>query len=156
MYDTPSHDRGYSTRDYHHSSRDEYSRHPSSRDDRYGDTPPAPPPPARDHRRALTQAPRDRRDDPPPRREYDDHRMQSSPPPPPVSVPRHDRTRHHGSERDYPSSVAPPDRESYDRYDRRPPHSEDRSAPYPAHGGRPRTPPGPPPSWRDDHDKAPR
>lgn len=80
--------------------------------------------------------------------------MQSPPPPQPAS--RFDRTRHHGSEREYPSSGVAPERDSYDRYDRRPAHSEDKSAPYPAHGGRARTPPGPPPTWRDDHDKPPR
>ncbi|KAF8446363.1 hypothetical protein L210DRAFT_3758434 [Boletus edulis BED1] len=160
VYDQPSHDRGHSARDYHHHSsrdghsyRDEYSRHSNSRDDRFYDTPAAPPP-ARDHRRAPTPPPRDRRDDPPPRREHDEYPMRSPPPPQPAS--RHERTRH-GSEREYSSNGAP-DRDSYDRYERRPAaHSDDRSAPYPAHGGRPRTPPGPPPSWRDDsYDKAPR
>ncbi|KAF8557390.1 hypothetical protein OG21DRAFT_1494772 [Imleria badia] len=160
MYEPSSHDRGHAPREYHHHSsrdghsyRDDFPRHRGSRDDRHYDTPSAPPA-AREHRRALTPPPRERREDPAPRREYEDYRMQSPPPPQPAS--RYERTRHPGSDRDYPASGVPPERDSYDRYDRRPAHSEDKSVPYPAHGGRPRTPPGPPPSWRDDHDKAPR
>lgn len=154
MYDPPAHDRGYSTRDYSHDQprdtnpyRDEYSGHSNSRDSRLYDTPLAPPPPARDQ-----GPPRDRRDNPP-RREYDDYRVRSSPPPPPVS---RDRTGYYGSERDYSSGGAQPHRDPYPRHDRRRPITEDRSVPYPAHSGRARTPPGPPPSGRDDLDKVPR
>ncbi|KAI6153217.1 hypothetical protein BKA82DRAFT_23949 [Pisolithus tinctorius] len=78
---------------------------------------------------------------PPPRssHEYDDCRTRG----PPSS--RYDRS---GYDRDSYSSMNPPAPRDYDRYDRR--LANDR---YEPPGGRPRTPPGPPPSRRDHYDR---
>ncbi|KAG9314719.1 hypothetical protein JVU11DRAFT_5528 [Chiua virens] len=153
-HDQQSRDRGH-TRDYNregYSNRDDYSKHPSSREGRHYDTSSGPAPPTREHRRAVTPPPRDRREarDYSSRRDSDDYRMRSPPPAQPVS--RHDRANNRAAHRD-PLSEAPPHRETYDH--RRHPHSDDRSMPHAAQSGRPRTPPGPPPG-RDDHDKGTR
>lgn len=126
--------------------RDEPGRY--ARDSRHVEYTPAP---ARDYRRPLTP-PGDHRDHamPPPRssRDNDDYRMRAPPPPPPPPS-RYDRSER---DRDTYSSryPPPPPRDHSDRYDRRS-TTEDRYVPsQPPYSGRPRTPPGPPPSRRDD------
>ncbi|KAL4069306.1 hypothetical protein J3A83DRAFT_4189146 [Scleroderma citrinum] len=141
------HPRDYPLSKDHPAYRDDPGRHPS-RDSRYYDYTAAP---TRDYRRPLTP-PRDNRDYPvpPPRSSRDDDYKMRGPPPPPPPPSRYDR-----SDKDtYPSRYPPPpSRDYYDRYDRRP-ATEDRYVPsQPPYGGRPRTPPGPPPSRRDDFDR---
>lgn len=132
------HPRDYPTARDYPVYRDDPSRY-VPRESRYYDTPP---PPSRDYRRPASP-PRDHRDYPmpPPRssREYDDCRTRG----PPSS--RYDRS---GYDRDSYSSMNPPAPRDYDRYDRR--LVDDR---YEPPGGRPRTPPGPPPSRRDHYDR---
>ncbi|KAF9229744.1 hypothetical protein BS17DRAFT_37304 [Gyrodon lividus] len=137
--------------------RDEPARYPPPRDVRPYDYPPLPPPPGRDYKRPVSP-PRDSRDFPPmgfplPRRDYDEYRIRGLPPPPPGPPSRYDRPGLYGPDKNYPTKgympPSPPPRDFYDRYDRRPPPVDDRYPQYPPHGGRPRTPPGPPPFRRD-------
>ncbi|KAI6032099.1 hypothetical protein BKA83DRAFT_4209980 [Pisolithus microcarpus] len=137
------HPRDYATSRDYSAHRDDTGRY-ASRESRYYDSSP---PPSRDYRR-LPSPPKDQRDYPmpPPRssRDYDEYRTRG----PPSS--RYDRS---GYERDSFSSRNPPaPPRDYDRYDRRP--VDDRYEPPVS--GRPRTPPGPPPSRRDYYDRPPR
>ncbi|KAH7883972.1 hypothetical protein F5I97DRAFT_1938607 [Phlebopus sp. FC_14] len=158
-YDPPLIDRMHPPRDYlppprdviNH--RDDPGRYPAGGGRYYDD--PSLPPPGRDYRRPLTP-PRDYRDhtmDPPARssRDYDDYRTRGPP-----SIPsRYDRPTdrdYSGSSRGYPPLIP---RDSYDRHDRRP-SVDDRYPAHASHGGRPRTPPGPPPLRRDHYDRPPR
>ncbi|KIK97878.1 hypothetical protein PAXRUDRAFT_748534 [Paxillus rubicundulus Ve08.2h10] len=137
--------------------RDEITRYPTSGDARYYDYLSLPPS-GRDYRLPMTP-PRDSRGFPPmgfpfPRRDYDDYRMRGPSPhlPFPPAPSRYGRPGAYGPERDYPPkgympSSPPPSRDFYERYDRRPP-MDDRPPPHLPNGGRPRTPPGPPPEGR--------
>ncbi|KAG6332808.1 hypothetical protein ID866_6280 [Astraeus odoratus] len=130
--------------------RDDSGRYPP-RESRYDDYPPPPP---RQYRRPLTP-PRDNRDDPmpPPRssRDHDEYKTRGAPPAPPSSS-RYDR---HGpsNDRDSYTSKYPSSRDHHDRHDRRAPSDDRYPTTYPPYGGRPRTPPGPPPSRREDYDR---